>query len=283
VTEPGSTRAALAPAATAFDAAIAVRPVGPGRYGGEASPGWSAPNGPNGGYLAAIVLQALTAEVADAERAPRSLTLHYLRPPAAGALDVAVAVERTGRNVTSLTARLTQHGRLCVLALAAFSRDLPSALDYAAPPPELPAADELEVHPPPAGAPEISHRLQVRPAVGAAPFSGADEAVTGGWLRLAEPRPADAAAAALYCDAWLPAPYTRLTRLAPAPTLDLTIHFRARLPLDGADPAAPVLGVFRSGTSAQGFFEEDGELWSPGGVLLAQSRQLALLVPGASR
>jgi hypothetical protein len=112
-------------------------------------------------------------------------------------------------------------------------------------------------------------------------MSGGAEALTGGWLRLAEPRVADAAALAFYCDAWLPAPFSRLTVPAPAPTIDLTIHFRARLPHPGMGPEDPVLARFRSRTSHDGFFEEDGEVWAPDGTLLAQSRQLALLTPGA--
>jgi acyl-CoA thioesterase len=268
---------------SAFDADTTVRALGGGRYAAEASTRWNAPNGPNGGYLAAIVLRALTAEVDDPARAPRSLTLHYLRPPADGRLDLAVTVERAGRNVTSLSARAEQDGRLCVLALAAFARELPSALDYAGAMPVVPAPEEASIVVPGPGAPAISHRLEVRPVVGGIPFSGAGEALSGGWMRLADPRPLDAAVAALLCDGWLPSPFTRLTAPSPAPTLDLTIHFRERLPLPDADPADPVLGIFRSGTSAHGFFEEDGELWSRDGVLLAQSRQLALLVPASGR
>jgi hypothetical protein len=37
--------------------------------------------------------------------------------------------------------------------------------------------------------------------------------------------------------------------------------------------------VFRSRLAHDGFFEEDGELWSRDGALLAHSRQLALLIP----
>lgn len=46
-----------------------------------------------------------------------------------------------------------------------------------------------------------------------------------------------------------------------------------------ADPVA--LAAFRSRRVGGGAFEEDGELWSRDGVLLAQSRQLALLREGA--
>jgi acyl-CoA thioesterase len=46
-------------------------------------------------------------------------------------------------------------------------------------------------------------------------------------------------------------------------------------------PGDPVLARFSSSTSHDGFFEEDGAIWAPDGTLLAQSRQLALLIPGA--
>ena len=43
-----------------------------------------------------------------------------------------------------------------------------------------------------------------------------------------------------------------------------------------------VLGRFSSRLALGGAWEEDGELWSPAGELLAQSRQLALIrEPGA--
>ena len=57
-----------------------------------------------------------------------------------------------------------------------------------------------------------------------------------------------------------------------APTIDYTVHFRSPLPPPGATPEDPYLIAFNSGLARHGFFEEDGELWSADGVLLAQSR-----------
>ena len=75
------------------------------------------------------------------------------------------------------------------------------------------------------------------------------------------PQPLDAPALAMFADAWWPSPMPRLTRPVAAPTIDLTVHFRA--PAAAAAIAEePVLAVFRSSTAAGGFFEEDGELWS---------------------
>jgi acyl-CoA thioesterase len=221
----------------------------------------------------------MAAEVADAARPPRSLTLHYLRPPTDGEVEVAVVVERAGRSLSTLSARLRQDGRDCILALGAFAATFPSALDYAHPPPEVPAAEAIEPFQPHPAWPKIAHRLEIRHAIGSPPFSGADEAVTGGWLRLHDQPPVDAAYLALACDAWLPAAFSRLTEFGFAPTIDYTVHFRNPDAAAAHDPAEPLLTKFSSETSVDGFWEEDGCVWTPDGALLAQSRQLALLRP----
>jgi hypothetical protein len=85
----------------------------------------------------------------------------------------------------------------------------------------------------------------------------------------------DTALVALFTDAWWPPALEPLSEPAGAPTIDLTIHFRADLPRDGlADQ--PVLGRYVSNAAAGGMVEEDGVIWAADGTVLAQSRQLAL-------
>jgi acyl-CoA thioesterase len=265
--------------ATEFDRATAVDPLGDGAWATAIDAGWFAGRGPNGGYLAAAVLRAMVAELDDDAREPRSLTCHYLRPPAAGPARIDVTVERSGRATSTLTARLAQDGRACVLGVAAFGIDVPARADYAGAPPAVPAPDEVPAADNRASGLQIVSRFEVRPALGGAMFAGADEALTGGWLRFSEPRRTDAIALAMFADAWFPAPWVRLRGPVSAPTIDLTVHFRGPRAARALAPGEPVLAVFRSTTAADGFFEEDGELWTRDGVLLAQSRQLALLEP----
>jgi acyl-CoA thioesterase len=101
------------------------------------------------------------------------------------------------------------------------------------------------------------------------------------WVRAREAPALDHATVASLADTMIPAAFTRMERLAVVPTFDLTIHFRAPLPQAGDD--GWVLADFRSARSAGGAWDEDGELWSRDGVLLAQSRQLAMMRRGGSR
>ncbi|MEN3282540.1 MAG: hypothetical protein V7607_3680 [Solirubrobacteraceae bacterium] len=263
---------------SAFERATAVEPLGDGAWCATCDQAWATQLGANGGFLAAIVLRAMIADLDDPAREARSLTCHYLRPPQMGEVRIEVAVERQGRTISTVTARLAQGGRLCVLAVAAFAIELTGAVDYAGAPPRAPAPEDVPRLAPPPEVPMVA-QFDVRPTQGGEPYSGAPEAATGGWLRFADPQPLDAPALAMYADAWLPSPMPLVDGPAVAPTVDLTVHFRAPA-VAAAIADEPVLAVFRSSTSAGGLFEEDGELWSRDGVLLAQSRQLALLLAG---
>jgi acyl-coenzyme A thioesterase PaaI-like protein len=284
VAEPG------APPVGRFDRDTAVhREDGSGAeaiFAAEVSPDWRAGRGPHGGYLAAILLRALMEAVADPARAPRSLTIHYARAPEPGPISIRTVVEREGRSLSTLSARMEQDGKLTALALAAFSVPWsgPEIADIEMPrvaPPDPALPGGVQAHP---LAPPIAHRSSQHPRFGGAPFSGAEQPMEiGGWLGHEEPRPIDALSLVFFSDALLPGPFMRLTEPNAAPTIDLTVHFRSTLPRPGALTDAEgrelCLARITTGLIHEGFFEEDGVIWAADGTVLSQSRQLALLLP----
>jgi acyl-CoA thioesterase len=265
-----------------FDRETGVEALGDGRYEAVLDRSWWVMRGPNGGYLAAIALRALVAAVGDPERAPRSLTVHYAAPPTKGTLEIATRIERQGRSLTSCSARLEQDGRLVGLALGAFSRARPGPDVCDLTMPDVPPATQVTALPVPPDAPPIAQRWESRWAINPPRTPGdppAVDAVTGKWIRLPERHVVDAVVAAAITDASIPAVFSRLDEPIVVPTVDLTIHFRSGLPVPGAQPDDFVFAVFRTGVVAEGFLEEDGEVWTAGGTLIAQSRQLAVVMP----
>ncbi len=249
----------------------------------DVSPDWRAGRGPHGGYLAAMLLRALTETVSDPARAARSLTIHYASAPQPGPVEIVCAVERAGRSLSTLSARMEQDGRLMALALSAFS--VPWAAEEVS---ELPMP---EVAPPDAarvagaqiavGAPPFTRHLVLQPRTRARPFAGSDAPMEiAGWLGLEQPRAIDALSLAFFSDALFSPPMIRFSEPVATPTVDLTIHFRARTPRTGAaDPNDLCFARFRSGVVHEGFFEEDGVIWAADGTVLAQSRQLGVVIP----
>ena len=82
---------------TRFQHDTAVTALDGHRFEATVDEAWWVARGPNGGYLAAIVLRALTEAVADADRVPRSLTIHFVAPPEAGTVSIDTKIERQGR------------------------------------------------------------------------------------------------------------------------------------------------------------------------------------------
>jgi hypothetical protein len=285
---------------TDFDRATEIAPLGAGRFAGEVEDGWGAPPGPNGGYLAAILTRALEHELAPAgDRQLRTLATHYLRPSQPGPIEVAIETIRAGKRFSTGRATAFQNGKEVMTALGAFSTPgLPAAATWTPPPPSVaaaPARDAERVPPndyrPDSDAwlgttpemPSIVSRVKIAPRLGRTPFSGrelapGEAADTGGWIMPPTPRRIDAAYIVLLADVWWPPSLEPLTAPAIAPTIDLTVHIRADLPPDGL-PDQPVLGRFLTAAAVIGTMEEDGQLFLADGVLLAQSRQLALFAP----
>jgi acyl-CoA thioesterase len=265
---------------TSFDHDTAVSAIADGNFNAEVLESWRTGRAPHGGYLAAILLRALTQTLADPARTPRSLTIHYANAPKPGNVLISVKVERQGRSLSTLSARMEQDGKVMALALAAFSVPWKAAEISELPMPELdPPGSErrssrlMREHGPP-----FTQHLIMQPRVGAVPFSGAEAPMeVGGWTGTAEPRPIDSLSLAVFCDAWIPPPFVALREPAFAPTVDLTIHFRSPVrPVEDREELC--LCVFRSRLVHEGFFEEDGTVWAPDGTVLAQSRQLGLLI-----
>ena len=249
----------------AFDEDIALSPTGEGAI----ADGWATPRGPHGGYVMAIVANAMQRA---ADRQPRSITVHFLRPPRVGPVSVHATVERAGRSMSTISARMEQDGKPIALALGAFSGAYEAPELGEVPMPDV-APPENDSAPLP-GAPPFAQRLALQPRFGDPPISGSDDPAVGGWIDLPETDALDGPALCVLADGYYPAVWPRLTELHAAPTIDLTVHVRAPLPVQG-----PLLARFTTRLVRDGFFEEDGELWTRDGTLVAQSRQLALLLP----
>jgi acyl-CoA thioesterase len=258
------------------------------KFAADISADWRAGRGPHGGYLAAMLLRALVETVADPKRSPRSLTIHYARAPEPGPVTITATVERAGRSLSTLSARMEQGDKLTALALAAFSVPWSAPEIAELPMPDIAAQDRERKPGAPLfkSAPPFTKHIVIQPRIGAVPFTGANAPMEiGSWLGLSEPRPIDALSLAFFSDALFSPPFIRLTEPSTTPTVDLTIHFRQAL--SAATETEPAQSFrdelcfarFRSGLVQDGFFEEDGVIWAADGSVLAQSRQLGIVMP----
>ncbi|MCB0863511.1 MAG: thioesterase family protein [Solirubrobacterales bacterium] len=270
---------------TGFEQDTAAEPLGEGRYAINLSDRWWIGRGPNGGYVAALVLRAMTAEVdavtasPESEEPPRrlparSLNVHFLRPPTTGPAEIDVTVEHAGHVTAFLSARLVQDGEVKAKAMAVFSgeRDGPS-FDRSEMP-EAPAPEELEEMDTEQAPVAVFGRYRAKFIKGI-PGEAGEKAETMGWIRLRDEQPLDPVLAAAVLDVWYPAPFVVFKDLPFAPTLEYTVHFPRTIP----EPGPPDWNLIRlnADEGVEGHFTEDAELWSRDGKLLAKARQMALL------
>jgi acyl-Coa thioesterase superfamily protein/acyl-CoA thioesterase superfamily protein len=266
-----------APGTSLFDRSVAVTSRGDGAYDAWILAEWTGPAAPNGGILAATMLRAAEAELGPGAPPARTVAAHYFEAPAPGPAQLQVEVLRRGKRVSACEVRLSQDERLASSATFLFSasRDQAATLRRAPldAPPDPASVPELDFRRLP-GAPPVFKALELRPTLGAPPFTGAGEAITGGWMALRDDdAPLDPARLCALADLWWPAVFSMIDARAAVPTIQLTVYLRSV----ARAVRPPVFARFETRVIAEAHLEESGELWSAGGELLVESRQLALL------
>ena len=257
---------------TEFDRDTALELRDDGHYHGDVSDRWGVLSGvPNGGFMMCYALRALTHTVSKPD--PLTLTAHFLRPGRLGAVQVETELIKTGKRNATAAARVVQGDKEVMRALATFGQwDNGAATEVTGAPPALPDRDECLSHAS-GGAPEIAKRFDNRldpTTMGWAVGKPSGDMVLRGWMRLADGRDPDTLVMPLFADG-LPPPAFNVLSPGWVPTIELTVHFRAR-PVPGW-----LRAEFRTRFVTGGLLEEDGELWDESGQLVAQSRQLATL------
>jgi acyl-coenzyme A thioesterase PaaI-like protein len=268
--------------ASEFDRDLALEPAGvereagEQRYAADLRPGWVVGSGVNGGYLLAVLGHAV--RLSSTHPDPFAVSAHFLATAAPGTATVTTRALREGRSVSTYAVGLEQGGQQRITALATYGDldALPGDVETTATPPDLPPREDcwgLDRSPEEyrAFAPPLLERFDLRldpRTAGWALGRPSGRAVIQAWFRLHDEREPDPLALLLAADAMPPVTF-ELGRMGWAPTLELTVHVRAR-------PAPGWLRLrHETRNLAGGMFEEDCEVWDDAGRLVAQSRQLA--------
>lgn len=237
--------------------------------------GWDIGGNANGGYLLALAANGLRQIAGRPD--PVTVTAHYLAPGTPGPAVVTGEVVKAGKRFTTVSGSLRSGDRTVLQVLAMFGDQGGPLGDLVVveAPPDLPPMEDCSPRTAHGAFPvPLMARLDVRLRPGDTGFvSGAKSGVAemAGWFAFADGRPIDTLGLLLIADAFPPAVFNLDMPPGWVPTIEFTVHLRAR-PAPG-----PVRCLFRTRYVHSGMLEEDGEVWDSGGVLVAQSRQLALL------
>ena len=254
-----------------FDQDIAVELANSQCYTGSIATNWSISGVPNGGYLMALITNALVQS--SRVKATPIVTANFLNRCHPG--DARVSVERMSqsRQFDRLEARLEQNGEEKIRAFGTFADEKNECIleRYQKKAPDIRYLEECIAVP---EMPDFTlyGRMDIRLDPGCTGwFEGrlADRSEIKGWIRFKDDRAFDVPAILLAADAFPPAVLTSQGMVAWVPTIECSINIRNL-------PASNWLKcIFRTRFITCGLLEEDGEIWDENNALVAISRQIA--------
>ncbi|MBG01944.1 MAG: hypothetical protein CL470_06710 [Acidimicrobiaceae bacterium] len=265
----------------AFNDDIALKKLDTGKYHLNIHDKYWIVAGPNGGYLAALLANAGDLHVNSPDRQLRSLTTHFLAPPKVGEATITVSTERSGRLVDFLRLELRQNSKTILLGTGVWglSGDSPDTPRLTMP--DVPGPLECS---PINRLTEQSTRLHEQWEIRSAHSNGTAKSIEElgpepdllWWIRPVQLTTPNAPLVVAISDALPPPIFVTSAGFRFVPTIDLTVHLRADLKTMEWRTDSWVLARFVTRHIANGFLEEDGQMWLSDGTLIGMSRQLSI-------
>jgi acyl-CoA thioesterase len=260
-----------------FDEATRVT-AGDSRWQGRTSDDYWAFVGPFGGATAATILRAL---IDHPQRSgdPLSLTVNFCAPIAEGAFDLDVRLVKANRSTQHWCVELTQGGaEVATLATAVFAERRPSWSHQQAQFPQTRPFEQILPYPKIA-APWVK-QYDFRFIEGDPDFYSAAKDVPGNafsklWIGDRVPRKIDLLSLMSMSDAFFGRVFHARRELVPFGTVSLTTYFHADAEDLAGEDISRVLAVADAKIFHKSYGDQTGELWSPGGRLLATTHQIA--------
>lgn len=260
-----------------LDAALVFQPAADGTLAGRTSPAYWNMVGPFGGITAAQLLKAALDHPARIGE-PVAQTVNFSAPIAEGAFTITVKEIRSGRSVQHFYAELVQGETIAANATMVFARRSPTWGHHASPMPEAPPAEAVPVlakKPPLAWLDAYEFRyVSGLPSIGSEAHEKPQSASSLLWVADRPPRPLDHVALASLCDIFIVRIFQVRGLRTPAGTVSMTSYFHAsaaELAEQGTRPLLAKAGSIRFGDQ---FHDQQAELWSDAGKLLATTTQV---------
>ena len=262
-----------------FDTDTTVRSRGDGSFDTHLTHRWSIGAVPNGGYSSAPAIAAMLE--ATERDVPLSVTTHFYKPTTPDCdARIDTEIHRSGRTAAYASAELVQDDVVRSRLTGVFgtlppvdapTRLMPEPIDI--PRPEDCVARDPAVQG--ARMTLLDHvDVVLEPsALELAEGGRSDRPISfGGWVRFGDERPPDPLALTLFADAF-PPPILMVEPTAGwVPTIELTVHVRRR-PVDGW-----IRAECKTVDVHDNLLIEEIRLWDEAGSLVAQGRQLAMLL-----
>jgi acyl-CoA thioesterase len=256
-----------------FDQALALtRGDGDAFSGRTSEPYWNAIS-PFGGTTVATLLQAMLSHpqrLGD----PLAMTVNFAGPIRKGDFTVRVSAVRTGRSTQHWQMEIRQAGEStpAITGTAVFATRRETWSDTESKLPEVTGPDGVVRNPPPPTVPFLQ-RYDLR-YVDCDPLAGGESSATQCWISDVPPRELDFPAIAAYCDVFVPRLFVRKGAPTPIATVTLSINFH----VDGATLArhkgSHAFGKAKANAFNGGYYDQEAQLWSRDGTLLATTHQL---------